>query len=135
MEVKVGPETILLRPTFENIAAMESVVGSVSYLGWKFSRGIRQNAEGGVDARTLNTAEAIKGMPSMTEVAQIIYFNQAATKENDATRKKFSLEEIWDLVSQEGMRLVLPIMTYIANITAGDKMANTDAPSEAEKKS
>lgn len=134
MEIELGSERILLRPTFENIAAMEANVGSVAYLGWKFSRGIRLGADGKAQV----TDGAVKALPSLTECAQIIFFNQAATKPDDPTLKKFSLEEIWDLVLQHGSTICKTIVQYLAKITAGDK-PTVEKPQESiaefEKKS
>ena len=123
MEIKLGQETILLRPTFENISDMESNVGGLTYLAWKFSRGL---ALGG-------TQEAIKLMPSITELAQIIYYNQAARKEDDLTLRKYSLEDIWVLVQEEGIKLTKPVTEYLSVITAGNK--NAAQLPESEKKS
>jgi len=122
MEIELAKVKILLRPTFENIAAMEENVGSIAWLGWKYSRGI-------------GTKDAVKSIPSMSEVAKIIYFNQAATKADDVTQKKFSLEEIWDLVLQEGAGVSSKIMLYLGRITAGNKADEIEGLSETEKKS
>lgn len=121
MEIKLGGETILLRPTFENIAAMESFVGSVAWLGWKFSRGVRVGADGKAIKQNVITEEAIKAIPTLSDSAKIIYYNQAACRADDPTQKKFSLEEIWDLVLQEGTPVVKHITMYLAGVTAGSK--------------
>ena len=122
-EIKMGSETILLRPTFENIADMESNIGGLTYLAWKFSRGMT----------SMDKVEAIKNMPSITEIAQIIYYNQAARKEDDTTKRKYALEEIWGMVQDEGIRLTKPVTEYLSIITAGNK--NASQSSEQEKKS
>ncbi len=128
MEIKLGLEKILLRPTFENIAATETHVGGLAFLAWKFSIGSRGGA---------GMLEMAKSLPTLTECAAIIFYNQAATKENDATKKKFSLEEIWEFVQAEGMKDVIHNITmYLARITAGSvKVDELDKMSEAEKKS
>lgn len=120
MEIKLGEETILLRATFENVSDMESNVGGLSYLAFKFSRGT-----------SLETS--VKSMPSLTDIAKIIYFNQAARNPEDPTKRKFSLEEIWDLVQAEGVAVTTPVVTYLALITKGNKNAPT--LTEEEKKS
>jgi hypothetical protein len=113
MNIKLGSQEILLRPTFENVASMESNVGGLAFLAWKFSKG----------ARAGNTmSENIQGMPSMTECAQIIFYNQAAVNQDDPTKKKLNLEEIWELVQEEGLYSVVTSMTiYLAKITSGQK--------------
>lgn len=135
MEITLGAEKILLRPTFENVAAMEGAIGGLAYLGWKFSKGFQRMQKGTAVSDALANFDP-KNMPSLTEMAQVIYFNQAATKADDPTLKKFSLEEIWDLVKMEGIK-ILPVVTiYISRITAGDKTSATlDELSPSEKKS
>jgi len=117
MEIELAGEKILLRPTFENVASLESMAGSLAYLGWKFSRGLSDG----------------KNMPGLTDFAQIIYHCQAATKSGDPTRKQYSLEEIWDKVQQAGVILLRPLTEFIARVTAGDRTVNE--LSERQKKS
>lgn len=134
LEIDLGGQKILLRPTFENIAAMEENVGSVSYLTWKYSRGIRFK-DGKVDKNSLNMETAVKGIPSLSESAKIIYFNQAAVKHDDPTLKKYSLEEIWDLVLIDGTAVAQKIIVYLGRITAGNKAQEIEELKEEEKKS
>lgn len=117
MEIELAGEKILLRPTFENIASLEATAGSLAFLGWKFSRGLSDG----------------KNMPAMTDFAQIIYHCQAATKEGDPTRKKYSLEEVWDKVQQSGVMLLRPLTEFMARVTAGDRAVNE--LSDRQKKS
>lgn len=136
MIIKLAGEDILLRPTFENIAAMEANVGGVSYLGWKYSRGIRTNVKGEVDHLSMVSESAIKSLPSMSEVAQIIYYNQAASKPDDPTQRKFSLEEIWEKLLKNGAGGITRTITiYLARLTAGDRLSIVDDLTEEEKKS
>ena len=128
MEITLGGVPILLRPTFENIAAMESHVGSLAWLTWKYSRGARVTKEGS------SLESAIKSLPSLSECAQIIYYNQVATKEGDPTLKKYSLEEIWQLVMQEGMGLSGKVLEFLGRVASGGKQ-ETEPPTESEKKS
>lgn len=130
--IKLGGEDILLRPTFENVSSMESNLGGVAYLGWKFSRGAVKDINGVMD-----TTKAIKSLPSMSEVAQIIYYNQAAVKSDDPTQKKYSLEEIWDRLLKNGAggTVVRDVTMYLAKLTAGDKINTIDDMTDAEKKS
>lgn len=134
--IKLAGEDILLRPTFENIAAMEANVGGVSYLGWKYSRGVRVKENGEADLASLVSETAIKSLPSMSEVAQIIYYNQAATKPEDSTLRKYSLEEIWDKLLKNGIGTITRQVTiYLARLTAGDRLSVVEDLSEEEKKS
>jgi len=137
MEISLGGEKILLRPTFENIAAMESNVGSVAWLTWRYSRGVRFK-DGKVDKSTMASEAAIKALPALSETAQIIYYNQAALNPNDPTQKKFSLEEIWALVMGEGAKITSQVVIYLGRITAGNKsedITELKDLTEAEKKS
>lgn len=122
LEIVIGGEKILLRPTFENIASMEANVGSVAYLAWCYSRGL----SGG--------KEAMKNMPSMSDSAKIIYFNQAATRSDDSTQKKLSLEEIWDLVMSEGVGVARVVVQFLAKVTAGNKVVEIEELAPVEKK-
>jgi len=106
MNIKLGGEEILLRPTFENVASMEAKLGGIAYLAWKLSR----------------SATNPSVLPSLTDLAQIIYFNQAATKADDQTKKKHSLDEVWALVQEEGLGVVKPVTEFLARIAAGNKM-------------
>ncbi len=126
MEISLGGETLLLRPTFENIAAMETDIGGLAYLGWKYSRGIRLGADGRPTKASMGSEASIKATPTLTECAKVIYYNQAATKADDPTQKKFSLEEIWVLVSVEGISVVRPVTIYLAQVTAGDKKTDVE---------
>lgn len=133
MVIKIGGEEILLRPTFENIAAMESNVGGVSYLGWKFSRNVTKDANGKFNT---DVGQLAKNLPSMSECAKIIYYNQASTKQDDPNQKKYSLDEIWDKVLASGSSAVIGSITiYITKLLAGDKLNSIDTLPDAEKKS
>lgn len=134
LEITLAGKPILLRPTFENIAATEENVGSINYLTWKFSRGIRFK-EGKVDKNSLNTESAVKSIPSLSECAKIIYFNQAATKPEDPLLKKYSLEEIWAMILEEGGGIPTKIIMYLGRITAGQKAENMEELSDEQKKS
>lgn len=126
MTVKLGAQEILLRPTFQNIAAMESVVGGLTYLALKFSRG-------GAGAKS--ALEMSKSLPSLSECAQIIFFNQANTKPENMNQKQFSLEEIWDMVQAEGMQTVIHSVTmYLTRITVGQTKVDEIESQGAEEK-
>ncbi len=125
MEIVLGGQKILLRPTFENIAAMESNVGSVAWLGWKYSRGVRIDSDGKVVAGDME--QTVRSLPSMSEAAKIIYLNQA--------EKKFSQDEIWELVLGSGSAVARQIVLYLARVTAGDRSIDKSEVTEDEKKS
>lgn len=131
--IDLAGEKIILRPTFENIAAMESNLGGISYLGWKFSRGAKLDSNGNP---VMDYGQAAKNLPSMSEIAQIIYYNQAATKADDPTLKKYSLEEVFNLVVRTGQaKVVAPITMFITKLLAGDKLNPVDDITDEEKKS
>jgi hypothetical protein len=123
MEIELGPEKILLRPSFENMSDTEANVGGIGYLAFTFSR---SSASKSID-------DSVKQLPPLTMAAKIIYYNQAARKEEDSTLRKFSLEEIWDLVQDEGIKIIKPITNYLSIMTSGNK--NPTPISDAEKKS
>lgn len=118
--VKLGEVEILLRPDFHNIDSLETNVGTISYLTYKYSRGSKGTA-----------IEKVKALPPISEVAQIIYYTQASR--NDDGTYKYSLEQVWDMVSGEGMNLPLltSILTFLGKVTRGNKHSKPeDAPEE-----
>lgn len=133
MEVEIGGKKILLRPTFENIAAMESNIGSLAWLTWKFSRGTKFTEDGKLDRESLRSEEAIKSIPSLTDSTKIIYYNQAA--HGDSAHVKYSLEEIWDLVNKTGATVAPQVVIYLGRIMAGNKAVEKEEISNDEKKS
>lgn len=104
--IKLGEVEILLRPTFLNCADLETALGQ------------------GLPMLAYSLAQ--KKLPTMTDLAKVIYFCQA-------DRTKYSLEEIWELVQCEGMMVAGPVLEFIGQITAGDKTA--PELSESQKKS
>lgn len=131
MEITVGGQKILLRPTFENLAAMESVLGSLAYLGWKYSRGVVIDKKGNVQT---NMEQAIRSLPPLSDAAKIIFFNQAATRPDDPTLKKYSLEEIWAFVLEEGTSVTKQVVQYLARVTAGNKTLDGIGDDEDKEK-
>lgn len=115
MEVQIGSKKILLRPTFENLAEMETNLGSIGYLSWKFSQGVRKNEGGGLDQSSLNSREAIQALPSLTEITQIIFYNQA--------EKEYSKEDIYQMIIEEGAYrdCMIASTIYIGRMLAGSK--------------
>jgi hypothetical protein len=93
MTIKIGEVEILLRPTFDNCASLETAIG----------KGIPQLA-----------FDMMKGQsPSMTDLARIVFHSQAD--------KKLTQQQVWDLMLYEGLASSTPIIKFIAQITAGDK--------------
>ena len=103
--VKMGEVEILLRPTFENCANLEAALGF------------------GIPQLAVNLA--LKKMPGLAEMAKVIYFCQA--------EKQYTLEQIWDLVMQEGAGFGVQVIEFVGMVTAGDKAASDPSP-EALKK-
>ena len=98
---------------------METEMGGLAYLAYKYGQGI--NSVTG----QIEPDKAAKAMPPMTECAKIIYFNQVGTS--------YSLDEIFDLVMQEGLGISGQIMIFLVRCTAGNKFQSE--VSEAQKKS
>ena len=119
MEIELAGEKILLRPNFENLAMMETKMGGVAYLAYKYG--------GGYDVETgkIDPAKAAKALPPLTDAAQIIYFNQA--------EKKYTLEEIHSMLLQTGIKACFSVVMFLARCTAGNKLAKE--PSTKQKKS
>lgn len=117
MLIKVGGKELLLRPTFENVSAMESSMGGLGYLAVKM-------AAGG------NTAKAL---PSLSDCAKVIYFNQAGHLKDDPTKKEYSIEEIWELIQEEGIAAVGPVVEFISKITSGNKILDKLSAEEKKK--
>lgn len=121
MLVEIGTEKILLRPTFQNMSEMESNVASVSYLAYKFSRGLRETG-----ANKEN--EAAKSLPSLTEAAQIIYYNQA--------ERKFTLDEVWEKIISSGNtpKIMVQVTIFIGKMLAGGDFNIDKEVTDDEKK-
>lgn len=124
-KIKLGSKEILLRPTFENMIATENEVGGISYLAWRFAN---------ISAKGATIEERLKNLPTMTEMAKIIYLNQASVNPTDENLKKYSLQEIWAMVLEEGLSTVKDSLTdYISLMAAGNK--HQEELTEEEKKS
>lgn len=119
MLINVGGEEILLRPTFKNIAAMENALGGVAYLAFKFGKGID------VETKKIDPEVSSKSLPTMTEAAQIVFYNQA--------EPNLSLEEVHELCLAEGIKVCFQVVLFLVKVTAGNKLAAE--PSERQKKS
>ena len=113
MIIKIGGEEILLRPTFENIANLESKLGGVQYLAFKFGQGIGGKA-GLMQAKSL---------PTLTECAQIIYFCQAMNNPENEQEKKYSLEEVFQKLIGNLGNIPAEVMLFMGRMMAGNKLA------------
>ena len=129
MDIKLGRESITLRPSFESIAAMESDIGSCAYLAWKYSRGL------GVKDEAARLEAQVKAYPSMSETAKIIFYNQAPVKPEGPNEKSFTLEEIFEMVLAEGVKVCQLVPAFIAKCTAGNKLNEIEEVTETQKKS
>lgn len=111
--IKIGEVEILLRPTFENLAAFESTVISLDEFSFRLIKG---------------------RLPTLSQLVQAIYYFQA--------EKKLTLEEVNCLVqNNEGVQVNRLILPFLAGCIAGHKNADDAKDSvekamlEAEKKS
>lgn len=111
-KITLGAQEILLRPTFENIAALEADMGSLAYLAYKFSRGARIMREAKEAGRVVTSEDVVKCMPSLSDIAKIIFHNQA-------NEPKKTLAEIWDMVSEEGVTCTNAVLEYVSKVAAG----------------
>ena len=112
--IKLGEVEILLRPSFENIAALENNVEPLMSITQRMAKGATK-------------------VP-VTLIAQIIYYSQASRKAENLDAYFYSLEEIWGMLQTCGVASVFnPVLGFIGQVFAGDKTANE--MSEAQKKS
>lgn len=130
--VKLGEEEILLRPTFENLAALETNVGSVAYLGWLYGR---QFAD-----KDASLEEKVKMAPPMTKSVEIIYWCQAARDPDDPNQRKYSREEIFEkVIDTVGVRIKDDVILFLGKAGAGGKRVSEEkkddnATGESEEK-
>lgn len=106
MEITLGGEKILLRPTFENCTNLE---GSLGY---------------GLPMMAYNLSQ--KKMPALTDLAKVIFYCQA--------EKKLTMAEIWDKVMFDGVEITTQVLIFVGQITAGDS-AKVQPSESSEKKS
>lgn len=113
-QIKLGEVEILLRPSFENVAALENNVEPVMAITQRLTKGAAK-------------------VP-ITLLAQIIYYCQAARKPENLEAYYYSLEEIWTMLQTTGSAEIFnPVLVFIGQVFAGDKTANE--LSESQKKS
>lgn len=93
MEIKLAGEVFLLQPNFNNVQNLEnSPVGGIPKLGFEMSKG-----------RLL----------TLNEIAWVVYHCHEP--------KKFTVDEIWEMVRHEGISCQPAVYQFLTNITAGDK--------------
>jgi hypothetical protein len=115
MEIEIGGEKILLRPTFKNMAAMETEMGSISSLVFKYGKNISANP---------TESEIRSALPPLTDSAKVIFYNQADPK--------YSIEEIYEKCLAEGVKCGAYVMLFLVRCTSGNKLAKE--PTEKQKK-
>lgn len=129
-EITLGSEKLLLRPTFENMANTETHVGGLSYLAWKLSKGALRDTSGKVN---IDMNATVRGSLTLTECAQIIFFNQAASHPDDSTKKLYSLEEIWEKVQAQGISVIAQVTMFIITMVGGQKNKIEESGPEEKK--
>lgn len=117
MNVELAGETILLRPTFENLAAMETDIGGIPFLAWKFGKSVSV-----VDGKMVLGQDSL---PPMSICTKVIFHNQEP--------KKFSLEQVHEMVMAQGITATRIALNFIMKCTAGNRQ-QPDL-SDAQKKS
>lgn len=110
MVIKLGAVEILLRPTFENIANVESKLGGIHYLAFKYGQGANES----------KVVDQVKHSPTMTDISLIIYFCQADDAEGN---KPYTLAEISDMVQGYLFQASALVVKFLSLMTAGNKMA------------
>lgn len=119
--INLAGKEILLRPTFENLANMETKMGGIAYLAWKYGKG--------VDMTKPNAVASAAALPPISDCAQIFYFNQIPPD----GEKPIDIETMLDLCLQEGLKVTTVALEFLMGVASGNK--NAPAPSEAQKKS
>lgn len=107
--LKIAGKEILLRPTFEALANIESAVGTLSHLSYRLAKGVTD----------------LKHQLGFAEVCRIIFYSQSGQKVvNRAPAPEYGLEDIANLVKAEGLFSVIAQVTiYLGTVAAGDNMA------------
>lgn len=119
-EMKLGKDgvtPVLLRPTMEALSLVESSIGSLAYLAWKFA---------------VSKAQP-KNSVSFTDVVKIIYHCQARRNKDDRNKPEFSLEEIWAMAQDRGLfQVSAEMIIFVSMVTSGDQSA-PEASENAKK--
>ncbi len=113
MQIKIGEVEILLRPTMENIASVESLLGGVQYLAFKYGRGIGKS----------DPLEQAKYLPTMVECSKIIYLCQARHNPENPELKEYSQEQVFQMLMGSMKNIPAQIMIFMGRMLAGNKMA------------
>ena len=104
-DITLNGVTITLRPSFENMANVESKLGSIAYIAWKFS----------------TFATNMKNLPGLSELTTIIYYFQAA-HDKESGKTLLSLEDVYNHVAAEGVfKMITPMLEFLSQCTAGNK--------------
>lgn len=115
-DITINGVTITLRPSFENMANMESKLGSIAYVAYKFSQ----------------FATNMKNLPGLSELTTVVYYMQAA-HDKESGKTLLSIEEVYELIAAEGVfKMISPILEFLSQCTAGNKAA--PSVSESVKK-
>lgn len=113
-EIDLNGRKITLRPTFENMSNFEGKVGSIAYVAYKWSQ----------------FSVNLKNLPTLSELTMTVYYFQAA-HDKDFSGKLLTLNEVFDLVCEEGVfKALTPLLEFLANCTAGNKAAPDVSASE-----
>lgn len=108
--VKLGEAEILLRPTFKKIAQTEFKLGSIAGIAIKVSG-----------------EDKINSQFPISMIAEIFFINQA--------EEKYSLDQIFDLVLEEGYQSCrAQVLEFLVLITAGKKVNEQLQQDTQEKK-
>jgi hypothetical protein len=99
LEIELGAEKLLLRPSFENLAALEAQIGPLDSLSFSLSR----------------QTEDKPRLLSITESVRIIFHCQEP--------KNLSISEIHSLVMSAGIKARSQLYKFLLTITAGDDAA------------
>lgn len=125
--VTLGGQEILLRPTFENIATLETETYSLAYIAWLYGGGAAEAVKDPVSGKVEITKKD-KVIPPLTLSAKIIYLCQA--------EKCHDLETVFQMVLQEGIAVNSQVLKFISKITAGNKnVTPVEELTENQKKS
>lgn len=114
-----GETKVLLRPTMQALAAVETACGSLSYLAWKFAVG----------------KTTPRQSPTFGDLIKIIFLCQVNRNKDDKDKPEFTEEELFDMGVAVGVFQVhAHVLIFISMVTAGDKY-QPEASENAKKNS
>jgi hypothetical protein len=88
---------------------MEAKLGGLAALTFKYSKNVTSENQNSKDM-----AEISKCFPSFSETTQIVFYNQV--------EKKFTLDEIHELVLDAGVKACAQAVTFLVRCTSGSKI-------------